>query len=173
LAPTTFLDYIGDSLAAAGILMSDWLLMLFRLQGISGAVAFSYATKHGLARWLDIEAVLKDDSACDPPRSYGHFADCQYRKSACTDAKPDRLLRCLRPSHSDLQRLATHTWRRTNSPQFPSALTQIVIVLVAFVVWVIAPGGKPFAALPGFKDYSGALLSIGLILFSGLIVPTQ
>lgn len=103
LAPATFLDDISASLSAAGIQEAvarhdfapifDWLLTLFQLQGISDAVAFSYAAKHRQVRWSDIEAALIDDPACHRLKSYWHFSGCRYQKSAYTCSEP-HLLHC-------------------------------------------------------------------------------
>ena len=34
----------------------NWLISLSQLQGISDQIAWSYAERHGLIRWLDVEA---------------------------------------------------------------------------------------------------------------------
>ena len=62
------------------------------------------------------------------------------------------------------------TWRQTSAPPQPTAVTQIIVAIGAFVIWVIALGG-PFATLAGYQDYYGSLLLIGYTLLVGLIVP--
>lgn len=109
LAPTTFLEDISASLSEAGIQEAvvrhnsrpiyDWLLGLFQLQGISDAVAFSYAEKHGLVRWDEIDAALKRTPDCYRLKSYWHFADCKYQKGARTCSETHLLHRCPLPRH--------------------------------------------------------------------------
>jgi hypothetical protein len=109
LAPDTFLDDVAASLSAAGIQEAvarhdsapifEWLLTLFQLQGISDAVAFSYAEKHGTVRWADIEAALKTDPTCQRLRSYWHLTGCGYKKMARTCSEPHLLPTCPLPQH--------------------------------------------------------------------------
>jgi hypothetical protein len=109
LAPTTFLVDIANSLESAGVQNAvarhdsgpifDWLLTLFQLQGISDAVAFSYAERHGSVRWSDVQVTLKDDPACHRLKSYWHLSGCGYRKSALTCSEPHLLHDCPLPRH--------------------------------------------------------------------------
>jgi hypothetical protein len=109
LAPDTFLDDLAASLSAAGIQEAvtrhdsapifEWLLTLFQLQGISDAVAFSYAEKHGQVRWVDIEAALRADPTCQRLRSYWHLTGCGYKKMARTCSEPHLLHTCPLPQH--------------------------------------------------------------------------
>lgn len=104
LAPTTFLDDIANSLESAGVCdaiaqhdsgpIFDWLLTLFQLQGISDAVAFSYAERHGRVRWSEVRDKLKDDPACHRLKSYWHLSGCGYKKSALTCSEPHLMHRC-------------------------------------------------------------------------------
>lgn len=109
LAPTTFLGDISSSLSAAGIQdavarhdsgpIYEWLLSLFQLQGVSDHAAFSYAEKHGKVRWVEIEAVLASAPDCLRLKSYWHFADCNYKKTARTCSEPHLLHHCPLPRH--------------------------------------------------------------------------
>jgi hypothetical protein len=104
LAPTTFLDDISFSLSEAGIQdavarhdsgpVYEWLLSLFQLQGISDHAAWRYAEKHGRVRWDEVRDALRDDPACHRLRSYWHFHDCRFQKSACTCSEPHFLHCC-------------------------------------------------------------------------------
>jgi hypothetical protein len=107
LAPTTFLDDISASLSNVGIQdavarpdsgpIYEWLLSLFQLQGISDHAAFSYAEKHAKVQWVDVEAALAGDSDCQRLRSYWHFKECRYQKTARTCSEPHLLTRCPLP----------------------------------------------------------------------------
>ncbi|WP_262266082.1 MULTISPECIES: hypothetical protein [Microvirga] len=109
LAPITFLDDIANNLESAGVQdavarrdsgpIFDWLLTLFQLQGISDAVAFSYAERHGSVRWSEIRVRLKDDPACHRLKSYWHLSGCGYKKSVLTCSEPHLLHDCPLPQH--------------------------------------------------------------------------
>ena len=108
LAPASFLDDIRANLASEGVQdavtrqetapIFDWLMKLVQLQGISDAIAFAYADKHGLPHWTDIDVALRQGPSCPRLRSYWHF-QCGYRKSAGTCAEPEHLPRCPLPLH--------------------------------------------------------------------------
>jgi hypothetical protein len=109
LAPTSFLDDIAASLSKAGIqdaiarhdngAIFDWLMSLFQLQGISDAVAFSYAAEHGSVRWREIKTALVDWPECPRLTSYWHFHRCRFEKSAWTCSEPHLLHCCPLPRH--------------------------------------------------------------------------
>jgi hypothetical protein len=67
---------------------------------------------------------------------------------------------------------ALWVWRQTEAPGRPTALTQIGVATVAFVVWVFALGG-PFATLLWYAPYLGSLALIAYTLVVGLIVPKE
>jgi hypothetical protein len=109
LAPTSFLGDIAGSLAEAGIQEAvahhnsgpvfDWLMSLFQLQGISDAVAFSYAAQHGSVRWHEINNALSVEFECPRLTSYWHFHRCRFEKSAWTCSQSHLLYRCALPRH--------------------------------------------------------------------------
>jgi hypothetical protein len=109
LAPASFLDDIRADLSAQGVQAAvarrqtapifDWLMKLVQLQGISDAIAFAYADKHGIARWADIAVALAQGPSCPKLRSYWHFEGCCYAKVARTCAEPEHLPQCPLPSH--------------------------------------------------------------------------
>lgn len=109
LAPSTFVEDIAASLSVAGVQEAvarhnsapifEWLLTLFQLQGISDAVAFSYAEKHGPVRWADIEAALETDPTCQRLKSYWHLTGCGYKKLDRTCSEPHLLRTCPLPQH--------------------------------------------------------------------------
>lgn len=65
---------------------------------------------------------------------------------------------------------AAWTWRQTSEAGKTTAISQISMSTLAFVVWVVALGG-PFAMLPGYQDYYGSLLLIGFTAAAGLVIP--
>jgi hypothetical protein len=60
------------------------------------------------------------------------------------------------------------TWKQTNRPGEPTAMKQIAISMLAFVVWVFALG-PPFAALDWYQSWYGSLALIGYTLAVGAI----
>ena len=107
LASSNFLDDTAASLARAGIQEAvkrqdsepifDWLMILFQLQGISDAIAFAYAKKHGTIRWCDIASDLQSLPVCGRLKSYWHFHECGYEKSTRTCSEPSLLEHCPLP----------------------------------------------------------------------------
>ena len=67
---------------------------------------------------------------------------------------------------------AAWTWKQTTEPKRKTAVTQIVISTIAFVVWVFALGG-PFATWGFYNPVYGSLLLIGYTLVVGVINPTE
>lgn len=67
---------------------------------------------------------------------------------------------------------AAWTWFQTNQQNQPTAVTQILISTLAFVVWVFALGG-PFATLGFYRPLYGSLLLILSTLVVGLINPAE
>jgi hypothetical protein len=67
---------------------------------------------------------------------------------------------------------ALWVWRQTKAPGHPTAVTQVGVATVAFVVWVFALG-RPFATLPWYEPYLGSLALIAYTLVVGLIVPKE
>ena len=109
LAPRTFLSDIGAGLSVHGILAAvrdrktepiyNWLISLSQLQGISDQIAWSYAGRHGLVRWLDVEAAVIPAPSCSLLRSYWDFHGCGYSKSAQTCSEPNHFPKCPLPAH--------------------------------------------------------------------------
>lgn len=72
---------------------------------------------------------------------------------------------------------AAWTWKQTQEPGKPAAVTQILVATAAFLVWVFALGG-PFAKQFGppegwYEPYQGSLVLIGFTLLIGLVTPTE
>jgi hypothetical protein len=65
---------------------------------------------------------------------------------------------------------ALWTWRQTQEPQRPPAVTQIAIATTAFAVWVLALGG-PFATLSCYRPLYGSLGLVAYTLVAGLVIP--
>lgn len=67
---------------------------------------------------------------------------------------------------------AAWTWRMTQEPGKPAAVTQIAVSTVAFGVWVFALGG-PFTSLEWYSPLIGSLVLIGFTLGVPLISPQE
>jgi hypothetical protein len=64
------------------------------------------------------------------------------------------------------------TWRQTQEPGLPPAVTQIVISTLAFAVWIFALGG-PFSTLDWYQPLYGSLVLIGFTLVVPLLNPSE
>jgi hypothetical protein len=67
---------------------------------------------------------------------------------------------------------ALWTWKQTSIPGKKTAVTQICIATVAFIVWVFALGG-PFASMAFYRPLYGSLLLILYTLVVALINPSE
>ncbi|MCJ2127574.1 hypothetical protein [Methylobacterium sp. E-045] len=76
----------------------NWLMSLVPLQGISDAIAFGYAERHGRATWVAVCASLNASPSCPRLASYWAFADCRYRKAAATCAEARHRPACPLPT---------------------------------------------------------------------------
>jgi hypothetical protein len=65
---------------------------------------------------------------------------------------------------------ALWTWKHTSEPNLPPARTQIVVSVVAFIVWVIALGG-PFKSIVYYRNLYGSIILVLFTLVIGLLVP--
>src|SRR5688572_7064826 len=95
-APTSFLDDLcSDAVAShnSGPIY-DWLQSLIQLQGISDAIASSYAERHGLVRWDSVRRALRLRPACPKLRCYWSFSECRYRKASGSCSRPDHFDTC-------------------------------------------------------------------------------
>ena len=109
LAPETFIGDIVAGLSVHGIPAAvrshnhgpiyNWLISLSQLQGISDQTAWSYAGRHGLLSWLDVEIALISAPGCSLLRSYWDFHGCGYSKSAQTCSNSNHLPKCPLPAH--------------------------------------------------------------------------
>ena len=61
------------------------------------------------------------------------------------------------------------TLRQTRAPGLPPAYKQTIIATLAFIVWVFALVGGPFALLGFYHPIFGSLVLIGFTLIVGLI----
>jgi hypothetical protein len=68
---------------------------------------------------------------------------------------------------------AAWIWRQTSEPGEPPAVTHIVIATGAFIVWVLALGGRPFSTLPFYHPLYGSLVLILYTLLVPLIIPRE
>jgi hypothetical protein len=66
----------------------DWLAEVVSFQGIADRVAHDYMQRHGAARWADIAAALAAGPSCPKLKSYWHFENCGYRKTASVCNEP-------------------------------------------------------------------------------------
>lgn len=108
LAPSTLFEDIAGRLAEAGVIdavargdtgpVYDWLMTLVPLQGISDAIAFGYAERHGRATWAAVVAAVNASPSCPRLASYWAFADCGYRKTASTCAEARHRPACPLPT---------------------------------------------------------------------------
>jgi hypothetical protein len=67
---------------------------------------------------------------------------------------------------------AIWTWKQTAERVKPTAVTQILISMGAFIVWVFALGG-PFSTLEFYRPLYGSLVLIFYTLFVALINPPE
>ena len=77
----------------------DWLMPILSYQGIADQVADDFIEQHGNATWEVIANDLRRQPSCPKLRSYWHFHDCRYSKSAYTCAEPSHLAHCPLPNH--------------------------------------------------------------------------
>lgn len=64
------------------------------------------------------------------------------------------------------------TWKQTTEPNKKPAWTQIVISILAFIVWVFAIGG-PFKTLAWYQQWYGTLVAAICTAIFGFIVPSE
>lgn len=67
---------------------------------------------------------------------------------------------------------ALWTHKQTSVPNKKPAITQTLVAIISFIVWVFALGG-PFANLAFYRSLYGALLLIFYNLAIGLIIPEE
>lgn len=68
---------------------------------------------------------------------------------------------------------ALWVWKQTSEHNKPTAISQITVSSLSFVVWVFALGG-PFATLEGFyRPLYGSLVLVVYSLIVGLVVPKE
>ncbi len=67
---------------------------------------------------------------------------------------------------------AAWTWRQTRLPNQKTAVTQIVLSTIAFVIWAYAMGG-PFSLSGVYDPAIGSLLLIFYTLAVGFVVPQE
>jgi hypothetical protein len=105
----TMIDDARNELKAEGVrtairnrntaALFDWLMEILSYQGIADQVAEDFIEQHGNATWQVIASDLSRQPSCPKLRSYWHFHDCRYSKSAYTCAEPDHLAGCPLPNH--------------------------------------------------------------------------
>jgi hypothetical protein len=76
-----------------------WLAEAISYQGISDSVAAGYLEQHGTVEASDIRRGLAGRASCPKLRSYWHFENCGYKKTARTCNGPKHLARCPLPRH--------------------------------------------------------------------------
>jgi hypothetical protein len=67
---------------------------------------------------------------------------------------------------------AVWTLKQTSEPRKQSAITQTLISIGAFIVWVLALGG-PFETLEFYRPVYGSLLLIFYTLLVAIVVPSE
>lgn len=106
----TIIDDARVDLAADGVLgairrhdnaaLFGWLMGVLSYQGVSDAIAYDYMERHGRISAGEIAAGLNRDDLCPKLRSYWHFEQCGYLKSAKSCSVPDHLPSCPLPRHA-------------------------------------------------------------------------
>ena len=88
-------DMLRDALRQRDTgLISEWLLTIFSLQGVSDRLALEYMRRNGKPSWKSMITELDRKPSCPKLKSYWHYAACSYSKSLRTCAQPGHFRCC-------------------------------------------------------------------------------
>ncbi len=76
-----------------------WLVDVLSYQGVSDAIAERYMDEHGYVSFADIHDALQHQPSCPRLRSYWHFAECGFAKTAHTCCELAHINACPLPTH--------------------------------------------------------------------------